>query len=209
MKKWRIFTVLLISALASGCATTSATDESSPKAGAAPAAAYSDYTGEKTTLAVLPLGLSQQAARRYPHLQDSAVGMGMHNLITEALHRSKRFRFVEQDEKVVRDIFKKQWLAATGAVDQASAVELGKVLGAKKVVYGEVYDYSEGKDETVAGIRKKVIPKIRVGVQVRLVDVETLEYVPASGTATGPDWGEAARMAVESAVSRLIGQLPH
>ena len=209
MKRWMIFTILLFSALASGCATTSATDEPSPKAAAAPAVAFPEYKGEKTTLAVLPLGLSQAAAKRYPHLQDSAVGMGMHNLITDALYRTKRFIFVEQDEKVVKDVFKKQWLAATGAVDQSSAVELGKVLGAKKVVYGEVFDYSEGKDESVTGMWKSVKPRIRVGVQVRLVDVETLEYVPASGTATGPDWGEAARMAVESAVSRLIGQLPH
>lgn len=209
MKRWMVFTVLLLVTLICGCAVTSATDDKSAPQTSAPAAVYPDYKGEKTTLAVLPLGLSQLAAKRYPHLLDSAVGMGVHNLITDALFKSNRFRFVEQDENVIKDVFKKQWLAATGAVDQASAVELGRVLGAKKVVYGEVYDYSEGKDEKVAGIKKTVTPKIRVGIQVRLVDVETLEYVPASGTATGPDWGEAARMAVDSAVLRLIGQLPH
>ncbi len=209
MKNKCLMTALVLcSLLAAACASVSAVDEKPAPAGSAPVV-YPDYAGEKTPLAVLPMGLSQQAAKRYPHLMESSVGMGVHNMLTDALYRTKRFRFVEQDENVVKEVFRKQWLAASGAVDQSSAVELGKVLGAKKVIYGEVYDYSEGKSETITGVRKSVTPRVRVGIQVRLVDVETLEYVPASGTAYGADWGEAAQKAVETAVEKLICQLPN
>jgi hypothetical protein len=43
------------------------------------------------------------------------------------------------------------------------------------VVYGEVFDFATRKVN-----RKEV--STRIGIQVRMVDVETSEYVPATGT---------------------------
>lgn len=165
---------------------------------------YPPYEGPKIPLAVLPMGLSERAAKRYPHLLDRNVGLGVHHVLTDALYRTKRFRFVEEKESVIKEVFKRHWLSASGAVDEESAVQLGRMLGAKKVVYGEVYDYSEGKTETVIGLKVLVKPQIRVGVQIRLVDVETLEYIPASGVAYGADWGDACWRAIESAVASLV-----
>ena len=203
-----ILSVFLISMLIGACATTAPekdADEDTasvfdkPSQKPAPAA----YSGPKLPIAILPMGLSERAAKRYPHLLESSVGLGVHNVLTDALYRTKRFRLVEMNESIVKEVMKTQWLSASGAVDKGSAVEIGKMLGAQKVVYGEVYDYSEGKTDTIVGLKKKEKPEIRVGVQIRLVDVETLEYIPASAVAYDVDWGRSSAQAIESAVSKF------
>ncbi|MEW5735432.1 MAG: CsgG/HfaB family protein [Thermodesulfobacteriota bacterium] len=201
---------LLACAFLFSCASTSAVDDG-PKLAAQTAApvAFPPFTGEKTPLAVLPMGLSKIAAERYPQLLQRSVGMGVHNVLTETLYETGRFRLVEADESVIEKVFKQQWLSASGAVDESTAVQLGKVLGAKKVIYGEVYDYSEGKTEKTTGLSTRTTPRIRVGIQVRLTDVETLEYVPGSGTATGTDWSEASQGAIRAAVANLLPKLPN
>jgi len=212
----RIIRFLLLSLIflfLSSCATTA--PEIEERGVAAPAgsaarqapAVYAPYSGPKLPIAILPMGLSERAAKRYPHLLDRSVGLGIHNVLTDALYRTKRFRFVEVNESIVKQVFKSQWLSASGAVDKGSAVEIGKMLGAKKVVYGEVYDYSEGKTETIVGFKKSTKPEIRVGVQIRLVDVETLEYIPVSGVAYDTDWGRSSSQAIETAVSKFISEL--
>ena len=45
------------------------------------------------------------------------------------------------------------------------------------------------------------------GIQIRLVDVETLEYIPASAVKYGGDWSEASRAAIEAAVLNLVTNL--
>lgn len=191
------------------CATTQAIDDSpkTPKPKAADIK-FPPYSGKKTPLAVLPMGLSKLAADRYPQLLTRSVGLGVHNVLTEDLYETGRFKLVEADEKVIEKVFKQQWLSASGAVDESTAVELGKILGAQDVIYGEVYDYSEGRIEKTSGLSTKTIPRIRVGIQIRLTDVETLEYIPGSGTGTGADWSEASRNAIRAAVQSLLCKLP-
>jgi len=164
------------------------------------------FTGEKIRVAVLPMGLSEQAAKRYPHLLQASVGMGVHNMLTDSLYRAGRYRFVEVQESVIKEALHQQWLAASGAMDENSAVQMGKMLGAQKALYGEVYDYSEGKTEKVKGLKVDTIMNIRVGVQIRLVDLETLEYVPATGLGTGADWGQACQRALDAAVLQMVSR---
>lgn len=209
----RFLFISLIFLFLSSCATT-APEIDEKEAAISPRSAarqtpvvYPPYSGPKLPIAVLPMGLSERAAKRYPHLLDRSVGLGIHNVLTDALYRTKRFRLVEVNESIVKEIFKSQWLSASGAVDKGSAVEIGRMLGAKKVAYGEVYDYSEGKTETIVGFKKSIKPEIRVGVQIRLVDVETLEYIPVSGVAYGTDWGKSSSQAIETAVSKFISEL--
>jgi curli biogenesis system outer membrane secretion channel CsgG len=203
-----ILSLCVIFMLMGGCATTApekdaAEDTASVFESTSPKPAPAAYSGPKLPIAILPMGLSDRAAKRYPHLLDSSVGLGVHNVLTDALYRTRRFRLVEVNESIMKEVMKTQWLSASGAVDKGSAVEIGKMLGAQKVVYGEVYDYSEGKTEKIVGLKKNETPEIRVGVQIRLVDVETLEYIPASAVAYDLDWGRSSAKAIESAVSKF------
>jgi len=190
-----------------GCATT--TGELDPLAvrDASPILSFPDYSGERVVVAVLPLGLTKDTAAKYPHLLEKSVGLGIHNLVVEALYDSRRFRLVEEKAEIVKDIMQRQWMSAAGMVQQQTAVELGRVLGANKVIYGEVFDFAEG-GERIAGFTAKKNLTTRMGVQVRYVDVETLEYIPGTGVGIGADVAGAADKAVMAAIVKMVKRLP-
>ena len=201
---------LLLSALAglflAGCASTQVVEKPLEPGKKAEAPPPPKYTGPKTVAAVLPLGLSAKAAAAYPHLLTKDVGLGIHNRVVEALFDTNRFRFVEEKPEIVKDVLDRQWLSSSGMVDQATAVKMGKLLGAQKVIYGEVYDFAQGGEKIgLGGVAKDF--NTRMGVQVRCVDVETLEYVPGSGTGKGGDVGEASDAAIRTAVEGMVRRL--
>jgi len=204
MKKYYM-SILCICFFFFSCAVTTPELEESEKADSEKKqVTYPEYTGERIPIAVLPMGLSERTAKQYPFLLEKSVGLGVHNVLSDELYRTKRFRFVEDKESVIKEAFKRQELSDWGIVDQESAIKIGKMLGAKKVVYGEVYDYSEGKTETITGLKTSALPRVRVGLQIRLVDAETLEYVPASSVKYGIDWAEASQSAIEAAVLKIV-----
>lgn len=202
----RIFFILLSCALVSvlsACATTRVDEQ---QATTAVPVKMPVYSGPKMIVAVLPLGLSERTAKAYPHLLSKDVGIGVHNRVVEVLFDTKRFAFVEEKNEVIKDVLDRQWMSSSGMVDQKTAVEMGKILGAKKVIYGEVYDFAQG-GEVVAGFSAKKDLVTRVGIQVRMVDVETLEYIPGSGTGRGNDSGSATDDAIQKAVISLVNRM--
>ncbi len=138
-------------------------------------AAAADSQQDPIPIAVLPLGLTAETHQRYPQLAESNVGFGIHNILVNRLYDSGRFRLVEDKPEVIDDLIHRQWVSSSGAVDPESAVRHGRILGARYVLYGEVYDFSTRR------LRRKRW-ETRIAVQLRIVDVETTEYVPASGT---------------------------
>ncbi len=206
--RWSLLWLLLCpltGLLLAGCASTQVVEKPLEKA-KTELAPLPKYTGPKAVAAVLPLGLSAKAAAAYPHLLTKDVGLGIHNRVVEALFDTNRFRFVEEKPEIVKDVLDRQWLSSSGMVDQATAVKMGKLLGASKVIYGEVYDFAQGGEKIgVGGVAKDF--NTRMGVQVRCVDVETLEYVPGSGTGKGSDVGEASDAAIRAAVDGLVRRM--
>lgn len=162
--------------------------EGAPEAVEAPA-------DDRIPVAVLPLGLTSTTSERYPQLAERNVGLGVHNMLVEHLYDTGRFRFVEEKPDVVADLLDRQWVSSTGAVSAETAVEHGRLLGARYVLYGEVYDF---------GLRAlgSAAAEIRIAVQVRLVDVETSEYVPASGAGELRREGEVLATGSEVAFAR-------
>lgn len=206
MKRGTLLVLFFSLIVLCSCATTSS--EIDPQALATkPAETFPAYSGEKTIVAVLPLGLSKEAAEKYPHLLEQSVGLGIHNLVVEALYDSHRFRLVEEKSVIIKDVMQRQWMSAAGMVKQETAVELGKILGASKVIYGEVYDFAQG-GEQLSGFSSKQNLTTRMGVQVRYVDVETLEYIPGTGVGVGSDISSAADKAVLAAIVKMVKRLP-
>lgn len=206
MNRWRFLLLpIFLCGILTACATTYV-EEKTPVKPTPDLADFPAYTGPKTVVAVLPLGLSEKAAKAYPHLLAKDVGLGIHNRVIETLYDTNRFRFVEEKPEVVKDVLDRQWMSTAGMVDQGTAVEMGKLLGAQKVIYGEVYDFAQG-GEQISGFAANKDFNTRMGIQVRCVDVETLEYVPGSGTGRGRDVGEASDAAIRSAVAGLIRRL--
>lgn len=192
--------------LLTGCATTYVEQDNPLTAKSSEPVAVKAYSGPKTVVAVLPLGLSDRAAQRYPHLLEKNVGMGIHNMLVDTLYDTRRFTFVEDNAGIIKDVMDRQWMSAGGMVSQSKAIEMGKMLGATKVIYGEVYDYGEGGAK-IRGFKAQKNLQTRMGIQVRYVDVETLEYVPGSGTGIGTDVSSAANLALQQATASLLRRL--
>lgn len=186
--------VLWCAGCAGGPAPAVAQESAEPAEPAADAAQETaEAPGEdRIPVAVLPLGLTETTSRRYPQLAERNVGLGVHNMLVNHLYDTGRFRFVEEKPDVVADLLDRQWVSSTGAVSAEAAVEHGRLLGARYVLYGEVYDF---------GLRTlgTATAETRIAVQVRLVDVETSEYVPASGAGEVRREGEV--LATESEVA--------
>jgi curli biogenesis system outer membrane secretion channel CsgG len=204
-----LLTGLLALLLLGGCATTYV-EEDNPLNGQNETTRQvvppSKYSGPKIVVAVLPMGLSDRAAQRYPHLLAKNVGMGIHNRLVDVLYDTRRFQFVEDKGDVIKDAMDRQWMSANGMVSQSKAIEIGKILGATKVIYGEVYDYGEAGTK-IRGLSAQKNLQTRMGIQIRCVDVETLEYVPGSGTGIGTDVSSAADEALQQATASLLRRL--
>ncbi len=196
------FCGLFFCCLLTGCATSSV--ENFPEAQPDPVLTLTEYQGPKLSVAVLPLGLSQRAARRYPHLLKKSVGIGVHNMLLEVLFDTNRFIFVETNPEMLKDIMNRQWMSSAGFVSRKDVIEYGKMLGAQRIIYGEVYDYLEG-GEQVTGFTGKQNFMITVGIQIACTDIETGEKI-ALGTsrAVANSYGEAAEKAIAGAVYKLV-----
>lgn len=184
------------------------------------------YSGPKVPIAVLPLGLSKQAAERYPRLREQAVGLGVHNVLVETLYETKGFTLVEEKADIVRDILKRQWASSTGAISERYAIEIGNMTGARYIAYGEVYDFGVRSRGESRGVYRTRTDTVTVGVQIRIVSVSTGEFIPASGSGQagviskglifGDDTsrfeecgvGKATRLAIRKAVAALMKRFP-
>ena len=209
MKKKHVFSLILISALGlMACATTSVPpSETTVEMNTQEVKELPEYTGEKLIVAVLPLGLSERAAKRYPKLLDKSVGLGIHNMVTEALFETNRFRYVEEKPDITEDILDRQWLSSSGFFSNSQAVSYGEMLGAEKVIYGEIYDYAEG-GEKVSGLQGSQGFTIAVGVQIVCTSVETGEKESiGTARATASTYGEASQLAIDRAVYDLVSRL--
>ncbi len=210
------FSTLFATVLAAGLWTAASLD-AQPELPAALDPEGGAAADTRVPIAVLPLGLTAATAERYPQLAERNVGLGIHNMLVDRLYDSGRFRMVEDKQEVVDDLVNRQWMAASGGVSKESAVRHGQLLGARWVIYGEVYDFSSQP------LTKKR-SETRISLQIRLVNVETSEYIPASGagaeTRKGKIFrldqvefarstvGQATQLALEEAVPKLLRRFP-
>lgn len=120
---------------------------------AAPALAQSsapDPSGP--TLAVLDL---ENGGSIGPDAQDiSQLGKALSTMLTTEMMKNDRVQMVERDQ--IRQLVEEQKLSLSGMADAATAVQVGKLLGAKFMVFGSYAD---------------VFSNLRI--DVRVVDVET------------------------------------
>ena len=96
----------------------------------------------KKTLAILPFNCD-------PHLAKQRVGFAISELLTHHFVSSAQFSVVERSN--LNSVLEEQSLQLTGAIDSASAVKVGKLVGAELLVLGSV-DRLGGKYQVNARI---------------------------------------------------------
>lgn len=160
------------------------------------------------------------------HGAGQELGGGLAKMLSNALVETKCFRVV--DRANIDKLRKEKGLGMSGEVSSASAVQMGKMLGAQLSVFGEVTEYKEEVAKVGGGIKLGPFGDMfgmstaHVGLILQLIDSSTGEiYASKSvdkevrkvGAASGGSlWGVTGgavgykSMAMQDAVEQAINE---
>jgi curli biogenesis system outer membrane secretion channel CsgG len=173
-----IVLMLMIPVLFIACASTSPSPE--PENDADLFLNLPPFTGERLAIAVLDL-------QNQTDFEDPRIGRGLANMLITSLVNSDRFTVVERNPEVIQNMLEEQKMGLSGIVDAATAAKVGKMLGAKGVIIGEVSEFGIRKTGAFVGIGGTKTITTRVVIDARMVDVETgriLMAAPGIGTSS-------------------------
>lgn len=125
--------------------------------------AYAD--SEAPSIAVFPL--------RGQSTQTGVIGNPAEmviQMVTEAFYKTKRFNVIERSQ--LNKIFAEQKYQTSGDVDDGSAIDLGKQLGAKFVVVGS-YDITQTRTVDYSFKPPMIQFPSKCDINLRVVDVQT------------------------------------
>lgn len=159
---------------------------------------------------------------------DWNVGQQFTVLVTDALLEKDKFQIMERSR--LEEIMAEQNLQMSGAVDESTAVQIGKLLGVRLMVLGSVTEFQmTGASGLSIGGFGLGLQKASVKLSARLVDVQTGQILASSkgeGSASGASisgslsgvgfntekfrsttLGKASVKAVESLTKDLVGKI--
>jgi curli biogenesis system outer membrane secretion channel CsgG len=177
-----------------------------------------NYSGKKIPIVVMDF------ETRAPG-QGWQVGHGASDMLITALVKTKKYKVYERDR--LNALMKEQKLQMSGAVDMSTAVQIGKLVGAKYILTGAVTEYGVAKSGAHGGgLFNLGKQRYESTVDVRAVNVQTGEIVFAdtgSGTLKstalsvlgfggGESYdekkaSESMRLAIEDVMSRIYIEL--
>ena len=176
--------IIVAIALAAGCATVSTQRSAYDRPRKAGDFSFPAYNGPKKRIQVVRFGVPAEIAKKYPELADKRVGWGLCNRIVEGFWETSMFEYIEEKEGIL-DKMVEQWeISGAGIVTEETVVEPGNLRAPEYLVYAEVFDFGVSHSETLVGVAVKEVNTTVIGVQIRMVDVETGEFIPASATGT-------------------------
>ena len=179
-----LFSILIISF--SGCASVQTERPASTinQSQTVPSTGFSfpPYSGPKTRIQVVRFEIPADVTTKYPELGDKRVGWGLCNRIVEGFYQTNRFEFIEEKEEILKRMVDQWKLSQSGIVTEETAVEPGNLKAPQYLVYAEVFDFGVSHSEEVAGLRVEELNTTVIGVQIRMVNVASGEFVPASAT---------------------------
>ena len=146
------------------------------------------YDGEPEGIQLIQITISENILNAYPELRDKRVGFGMTNRIIEVLEEAGRFYFVEEKDEVINKMVKEWERSVSGLLEEE--LNVGKFATTKWFAYAEVYDFAVSNQEEIKRRKAKITNTTMVGIQVRLVNVETGKYITGSGLGTSAKEGE-------------------
>ena len=180
-----------------GCATSSVEAQSAKTKVQSKIASYEAektlddikwYDGEPEGIQLIQIKVSENILNAYPELRDKRVGFGMTNRIIEVLEEAGRFYFVEEKDEVINKMVKEWERSVSGLLEEE--LNVGKFATTKWFAYAEIYDFAVSNQEEIKRRKAKITNTTMVGIQVRLVNVETGRYITGSGLGTSAKEGE-------------------
>ena len=188
---------LFITMFLLGCATSSVEAQSGKTKVQSKIASYEAektlddikwYDGEPEGIQLIQITISENILNAYPELRDKRVGFGMTNRIIEVLEEAGRFYFVEEKDEVINKMVQEWERSVSGLLEEE--LNVGKFATTKWFAYAEIYDFAVSNQEEIKRRKAKITNTTMVGIQVRLVNVETGKYITGSGLGTSAKEGE-------------------
>ena len=146
------------------------------------------FDGEPEGIQLIQISISEDILNAYPELRDKRVGFGMTNRIIEVLEEAGRFYFVEEKDEVINKMVKEWERSVSGLLEEE--LNVGKFATTKWFAYAEIYDFAVSNQEEISRRKAKLKNTTMVGIQVRLVNVESGRYITGSGLGTSAKEGE-------------------
>ena len=180
-----------------GCATSSVEAQSAKTKVQSKIASYEAektlddikwYDGEPEGIQLIQIKVSENILNAYPELRDKRVGFGMTNRIIEVLEEAGRFYFVEEKDEVINKMVQEWERSVSGLLEEE--LNVGKFATTKWFAYAEIYDFAVSNQEEIKRRKAKITNTTMIGIQVRLVNVETGRYITGSGLGTSAKEGE-------------------
>ena len=204
-----VFTCVLSLLFLAGCATTGAGVRARPTAAEEEKPiefVFPEYTGtgEKPRIAVFDFSNDTP-------FESAVIGAGVANTMVSALVKSKHYIVLERT--MLHKIIKEQSLGMTGAMDAATASEVGKLLGVDYMIAGSITEFGIKTTRTGIGFGKEVDASVsvskgtaRVVLDIRIIDPNTAAIV-ASETGVGTHFSTNLGLAFEerSLLAGIVG----
>ncbi|MCP4263553.1 MAG: hypothetical protein GY774_39515 [Planctomycetes bacterium] len=138
---------------------------------------FPPYKGPKRNIQVVEIRIPAEDVKRYPELSEKRVGYGLGSVLYDTLFDSDRFIFLEGKEKIMGRILK-EWKATK--LDIVVGKKEFELLPSDFLVYAKVFNFNECLRREKIGWTKELTCVTSVGVQVRIVKVDTRELIPGS-----------------------------
>ncbi|MGB8957943.1 MAG: CsgG/HfaB family protein, partial [Candidatus Aminicenantales bacterium] len=113
---------------------------------------------DQKSLAVMKFTTTAGGGTNYWSNASWDLGDGMAEMLATALVETGKFKVLERQQ--IHDVLGEQDFGAGGRVDPATAAKIGKILGARYLVYGTVNEFEYSKAGGGGGVR---IGGFRVG----------------------------------------------
>jgi len=132
------------------------------------------------------------------------IGLGAADLLATELSKNKNFEVIERQQ--IRSVLQEQSFGASGAVDDSTAAQMGKLVGLKYIVYGKIISAgAESGSHSLMGLTVNQL-NVKVQIAVRMIDATTgsivwAEQVDGSIKKTGGSYGS---MSSQTGVSASI-----
>jgi curli biogenesis system outer membrane secretion channel CsgG len=149
---------------------------------------FPPHPGPKRKIQVVEIKIPAEDIRHYPELGEKRVGFGLSKLLVETLFDTGRFTFLEDKEQILRRLVE-LWELTEDGILVKDPVARDTVLQAPDfLVYAEVFDFFACSPvERIGLVNKNLTCVTSVGVQVRIANTASGEYIPGSTDPLSPE----------------------
>jgi curli biogenesis system outer membrane secretion channel CsgG len=180
---WRQMACLIVMGLL-GCGYASSVGpygKAQPTAPEVETVRFPPYRGPKHKIQVVQINIPADDIKHYPELGEKRVGFGLSNILVETLFDTGRFTFLEDKEQILRRLVELWELTEDGILVKNPVAPNTALQAPDFLVYAQVFDFVACSPvESIGLVNKNLTCVTSVGVQVRITNTATGEYIPGS-----------------------------